>query len=114
MSTLILEYIHHIKRAKLNLEVFILERTLNNPTSKRKFEIYVQRLQWLITDLKTEPNISKDVSDAIDLEFNSDVFTLDEITRKALLLTPDERETVETLLDQVLAGEELNVKYRES
>lgn len=109
MASEILKFLHNTQRAKLNLEVFLLGDV--NDRARRKFAQYVNKLDWLITDLKTEPAVSKDLRDAIDLEFNSDVYCVDAILEKTLMLTPDERDILEKIIDSVIAGEEINIVY---
>ena len=110
MASEILKFLHNTQRAKLNLEVFLLGDV--NDKAKRKFSQYVKKMDWMITDLKTEPAVQKELRDAIDLEFNSDVYCVDAILEKTLMLTPDERDILEKIIDGVIAGEDLEIIYK--
>ena len=109
MASEIVKFIHHLQRAKLSLEVFLLGTF--NDGAKRKFSQYVKKIDWIITDLKTEPGVDRTLSDAIDLEFNSDVFLLDAVSEKMLLLTPNERDILENIVDEIIKGEEIQIEY---
>jgi hypothetical protein len=51
------------------------------------------------------------VREGIRKEWASDSFTVDAITEKIALLSPKQRDTIEAVLDKILAGELLQVEY---
>lgn len=109
MAQEILKFIHNLNKAKLNLEVFLLGDV--NDRAKRKFSQYVKKIDFIITDLKTEPAVSQELREAIDLEYKSDAYCVEAIMEKVLMLTPDERDILENIVDAVIKGEEINIVY---
>jgi hypothetical protein len=109
MASEVIKFLHHLQRGKLNLEVFLIG--CKNDRAKRKFSQYINKIDWIIKDLKTEPGITRELSDAIDLEFNSDVFLIDAVNEKLLLLTPYERDILENILDEIIKGEQIKIEY---
>jgi hypothetical protein len=109
MASEILKSIHNLSKSKLNIEVFLLGDI--SPKAKGKFSQYVKKIDWIITDLKTDPAVSKDLRDAIEQEYLSDTYTVDAITEKALLLSPSERDVLENIIDAIIKGEPIEIIY---
>lgn len=54
------------------------------------------------------------VREGIRKEWASDSFTVDAITEKVALLSPEQREAIERVLDKILAGDSLEIEYHEN
>lgn len=107
----ILKALHDLWRAKLHLKLFVLSENVANPKVKVQFKGYINKIEYIVNDIKLHPQCSEEIRQAINEEWNSDILTIDSIQEKVLQLTPNEREIVETILDAVIAGEEINVVY---
>jgi len=107
----ILKAIHSLRRAKDNLDVFCLGKV--TPHVKKQFKNYSSKIEWIINDIKCHPQCSQEIRDAINEEWQSDVFTVDAINEKVLKLSPSERESIETIIDCVLIGETINIVYHD-
>jgi len=105
----ILKAIHSIRRAKDNFDVFCLGAVTKDV--KKQFLGYSNRLEWIINDIKCHPQCSNEIRNAINEEWQSDVYTIDAIQEKVLKLTPQERDSIETILDCILSGETINIVY---
>lgn len=73
------------------------------------FKSYNGKLEWIYTDLKTNPFLSQAVRDGIKHEWESDVFCLDAISEKVALLSPEQKEIIELLVDEMIKGEIINI-----
>jgi len=54
------------------------------------------------------------VIEGIRKEWAADSFTVDAITEKIALLSPEQREAIENVIDKVLEGESLEIEYHEN
>lgn len=105
MGSNIVSAVHNMRIAKEQFADFQRE----HPASKgaKLFGMYEGKLDWIVKDLITNPFLPEDVILGIKQEWESDVFAIPEINDKVSLLPPDKRELIETLIDAMLAGEEI-------
>lgn len=105
MASNIVSAVHNLRMAKEQFLDFIRE----HPASKgsKLFDMYSGRLDWIVKDLICNPYLPKEVVNGIKQEWESDVFAIPAICDKVSLLPPDKRELIETLIDAMLAGEEV-------
>lgn len=75
---------------------------------------YIGKIEWIYKDIVTYPLFTPEVIEGIRKEWQSDSFTVDAISEKAALLSPEAREAVEALIDSILSGEELKVEVSEN
>ena len=73
---------------------------------------YISKINWIYTDMVTFPKFTEIVINGIRKEWASDSFTVDAITEKVALLSPEQRDAIEKVIDSVLDGEMLEVEYR--
>lgn len=101
----IISGIHNLKKTFDHFESFQRE----HPGSKgsRLFADLNKRVIWVYQQLLTHPSLPETVRQGIKAEWESDVFTVDAISEKVALLNPEQRETLEVLLDSILNGEEI-------
>ena len=99
--------IHSLKMA----QEFFLDFTREFPDSSgsKLFDKYNKRIDWILNDLITHTSLPEDVREGIKEELKSDVFTVPAILEKVSLLRPEQRETIETLIDAALNGEEFRI-----
>ena len=109
----VLKALHELWRAKLHFKLFCAGKTLS-PKVKTQFNSYQTRIEWIVNDIKLNHQCSDEIREAINEEWQGDVLTVDSINEKVLQLSPSEREIIETILDAVLAGEEINVVHHKN
>lgn len=73
---------------------------------------YISKIEWIYTDMVTFPKFTDVVINGIRKEWASDSFTVDAITEKVAMLSPQQRDAIEKVIDKVLDGEMLEVEYR--
>ncbi len=101
----IISSIHELKQAVEHFESFQRE----HPGSKgaKLFQVYKAKINWIYTDMATQPFLPQVVRDGIKQEWNSDVFSVPAINEKIPLLNPAQRDMLETMIDKMLQGEEI-------
>lgn len=110
----ILKALHDLWRAKLHLKLFVLSENVTNPKVKVQFKGYINKIEYIVNDIKLHPQCSEEIRQAINEEWNSDILTIDSIQEKVLKLTPQERDSIETILDCILSGETINIVYNDT
>lgn len=70
---------------------------------------YIEKLNWILTDFKTNINFSDAVRESVRLELASDDHQADAIYDKFMLLDETKRQLVEELTDALLKGEEIKI-----
>lgn len=108
-SSSIVSAIQHLKMAHDHFEDF--ERENPGGNGARLFRGYRNRLNLIATDLITHPFLPEGVRQGIKNEWLSDVFAVPAIMEKIALLTPEQREAVEYVIEQCLNGETLKVEH---
>lgn len=104
--------IHHFRMSYEHFTSF----ELDHPGTKgaNLFKQYKARIEWIVKDMITHPLLPKQVTDGIKKEWESDVFAIPAIEEKIALLNPEQRETVELMIDQILKGETITVEITEN
>ena len=97
-----------LRQAKEHFEDAIRE----NPgtTGQRLIRPYIQKIEWIYTDILTCPYFPEEIRMGIRSEWNSDSFTIPAITEKIAQLTPEQRSMVEYVIDAIISGEELQIE----
>lgn len=103
----IVSAIHALRQAFDYFESF----EKDHPGSKgaQLFTNYRKKIDWIYTDMLTNPHLTEPVREGMRREWNSDVFALPAINEKIPLLNPDQRELIETIVDALLKGEKVNI-----
>lgn len=109
MSSSIVSGIHHLKLAAEYFDDFCRQHP--DTTGARLFKMYSQKIDWIKTDLLTHASFTDEVRAGIRTEWNSDVFGLMAINEKLHLLNPQQREAIESVIDEVLSGKSLKVEH---
>ena len=93
----------HLHRAHEHWQSFVRERP--GGVAERLFGNYCRKIEWIAKDLITCPLFPTIVREGLKTEWNSDAFMVDAIIEKVMVLTPGQREVIETVLDRIIAGE---------
>lgn len=105
----IVSSVHHLKMSHEHLEDFRREHP--NTKGAMLFKQYQKRVEFIYTDMITHPFLTPLVREGIKREWESDTFATSAISEKAALLTPEQREVVESLIDAMLKGEQIQMEY---
>lgn len=99
--------IHCIKQAYEHFASF--EREYPGSVGRKILGGYRNKLEWFYKDLITKPSLPDIVREGVRHEWNSDVFIISAIQEKMPLLTPEQRTMVETLIDAMIDGEDIEL-----
>jgi hypothetical protein len=99
----IVSAIHHLKMASDHFQSFNFEHP--GTRGARLFESYRKRIAWIVTDLRTNNDLPDIAREGVKREWDSDVFAVPAIAEKAALLSPGQREFLETMIERLLEGE---------
>jgi hypothetical protein len=103
----IISAIQNLRMAKDQFEDFI--RQYPKSSGERLFKKYIDKIDWIFSDIITIPSITDEVRIGIRKEIASDVFAVPAIVEKVSLLSPEQREMIEDTIDAMLAGEEIKI-----
>ena len=100
--------IHHLRLAKDYSEDFIRQ----HPESRGalKFIEYRRRMQWILNDIITYPHFREEVREGMKREMESDPFSYQSLVEKIALLSPDQREGLEDVVQMLLNNETIKVE----
>lgn len=73
------------------------------------FSAYNRKIDWIYNDLITHPMLSDDVREGVKNEWNGDSFIIDAIAEQAALLSPQQREWLERVIELLLQGETIEI-----
>jgi hypothetical protein len=103
----IINAIQNLIMAREQFEDFC--RQYPNSQGSRLFKKYSDKISWMFSDLVSNPFLTEEVRIGIKNEIESDVFAVPAIIEKVALLTPDQRDLIESTLDALLSGEEVKI-----
>jgi hypothetical protein len=103
----IINAIQNLKMAQEQFEDFC--RQYPNSQGSRLFKKYSDKISWIFSDLISNPFLTNEVRIGIKTEIESDVFAVPAIIEKVALLTPQQRDMIESTLDAILSGEEVQI-----
>ena len=103
----IINAIQNLIMAKEQFEDFC--RQYPNSQGSRLFKKYSNKISWIFSDLVSNPFLTEEVRVGIKNEIESDVFAVPAIIEKVALLTPNQRDLIESTLDAILSGEEVQI-----
>lgn len=106
----IIQAFQHLRMSKEFLSDF--QREFPDTKGARLFKNYEGKIDWIYMDLITNPNFTPDVVEGIKNEWHCDMLALSEIHDKISLLKPQQRNTLEELLDLILKGETITVQLK--
>lgn len=84
----------------------------DNPGTKgaELFKTYSARIHWIHNDLITNPRLPEQVREGIKREVNGDVLVIPVLVEKIALLSEENRQSLETLVEGLLSGEKIMVE----
>jgi hypothetical protein len=103
----IINAIQNLKMAQEQFEDFC--RQYPNSQGSRMFKKYSDKIEWIFGDIITNPFLTEEVRIGIKNEIASDVFAVPAIMEKVALLTPDQREIIEDVLEAYISGETVKI-----
>jgi len=103
----IINAIQNLKMAQEQFEDFC--RQYPNSQGSRLFKKYSDKISWIFSDLISNPFLTEEVRIGIKTEITSDVFAVPAIIEKVALLTPNQRDMIESTLDALISGEEVKI-----
>lgn len=103
--------LHHLRLASEFYQDFIRQ----NPGSygAKLFKMYDDKINWIITDMISNPRFPDDVRNGIRKDITSDLLTIPSILDKIHDLTPELRELAEEMIDVMLSGKSFQIEHRE-
>lgn len=106
-------FVGAIHYMKISIE-FMNDFCRQYPGSKgaKVMDQYLKRLNWILMDIKTSIDFPQIVRDGLKTEIESDVLLFPEIVNKIHLLAPDKREFIETIVDQLLNDETIEIEMK--
>lgn len=107
MGSSVVSCIHHLKLADEYAKDFV--RSAPNTRGAIIFDNYSKRIAWIFRDVITYPHFGEEVREGMRNEIASDAFSYDSLIEKVALLNPEQRETMEGLLDEILRGGTIEV-----
>ena len=110
MGSSVVSCIHHMKLADEYAKDFVRA----NPGTRGAaiFGNYSLKLNWILRDVVTYPHFGDEVREGMRKEIASDSFSYDSIIEKVGLLNPDQRESLESLLDDILKGGTIEITIK--
>ena len=99
-----------LKRAHDHWNSFVREKP--GSLAERMFKMYLGKMNWIVQDFLSCPHFPDIVRNGIRKEWYSDAFTTPAITDKVALLSPDQRDAVENVIDLLLSGEKLEIEVK--
>lgn len=94
--------LQHLSRAKQFFEDF--KRDSQSHKSREIVNAYLKKIDWTLTDAKTNILFSDVLCTAVAAELKADSFSVDAIAEKAALLPAGKREVIESLMDAIISG----------
>jgi hypothetical protein len=100
MGSSIISAIHHIRASREYIDDFI--RSAPNTRGAIIFKGYRDKLDWVLRDVITYPHFGVGVREAIKVEILSDPLQYPAIVDRIALLTPDQRERLEEIVETLI------------
>lgn len=100
MASSIISAIHHLRASREYLEDFI--RSAPNTRGAVIFKGYRDKIDWILRDVITYPHFGAGVREAIKVEILSDPLQYPAIVDRIALLTPDQREELEQIVENLI------------
>jgi hypothetical protein len=111
MRSSLVQSIQHLKLADEFMKDFV--RQAPNTRGAFMFSGYSQKVNWILKDIVTYPHFGDDVRKGIKAEVESDAFGVYAIFEKIPLLNPEQRNIIESLIEDALSGKTLKVIIKE-
>ena len=103
----LIDFVRHLKCAYEYMHGFTRDRPGTN--AERLGKLYAGKIEWIFKDLISNPLFPEQIRFGLRKEWESDSFTIDAVVEKIALLLPDQRESIETILDCIIKGEKIKI-----
>lgn len=80
-----------------------------NTLAGKLSSIYTRRIKWILNDFNANPSLPKYAAEDFKNDINGDLMFFESISQKCLQLSESQKESLESLIDELLKGEEINV-----
>jgi hypothetical protein len=110
MRSSIVQSIQNLKLADEFMNDFI--RQAPNTRGAYIFTSYSKKIKWILNDIVTYPHFDDDVRKGVRVEVMSDAFSVPAIFEKIPLLNPEQRQMLEDLIDDILAGKTVHISIK--
>lgn len=77
------------------------------------FEGYSKKIKWILRDILTYPYFNEEIRDGIKKEIESDPLTYRAIMERVSLLTPDQRNLLEFVIEDLINGKQIKIQVDE-
>lgn len=77
------------------------------------FEGYSKKIKWILRDILTYPYFNEEIRDGIKNEIESDPLTYRAIMERISLLTPDQRNLLEFVIEDLINGKQIKIQVDE-
>ena len=100
MSSSVITSIHHLRVAREYIDDFI--RSAPNTRGSLIFTGYKNKIDWILKDIITYPHFSPGIREAIKIEIMSDAMQYPAIMDRISLLTPEKRDELENIVEELI------------
>jgi hypothetical protein len=73
---------------------------------------YSRKVRWILKDILTYPHFNDEVRVGVKTEIESDAFSVPAISEKIPLLNPEQRQMLEDLIEDILAGKTITISIK--
>lgn len=77
------------------------------------FEGYSKKIKWILRDILTYPYFNEEIRNGIKKEIESDPLTYRAIMERVSLLTPDQRNLLEFVIEDLINGKQIKIQVDE-
>lgn len=77
------------------------------------FEGYSKKIKWILRDILTYTYFNEEIRDGIKKEVESDPLTYRAIMERVSLLTPDQRNLLEFVVEDLINGKQIKIQVDE-
>ncbi len=110
MRSSVIQSIQHLKQSDEFMNDFI--RAAPGTRGATIFKDYSRKLQWILRDILTFPYFDDAVRVGIKAEIESDAFGVAAIHDQIPLLNPEQRQMLEELVQDMLAGKTIEIRIK--
>lgn len=103
--------IHHLRISSEYMDDIVRQHPGSRAAAM--FEGYSKKLKWILRDIFTNPHFSDPVRDGMKKEIESDPLTYRAIMERISLLAPGQRDMLEFVIDDMLAGKQIKIQVDE-
>ena len=103
--------IHHLRICSEYMDDIV--RQYPGSRAAAMFEGYSKKIKWILRDIYTHPHFTEPIRVGMKKEIESDPLTYRAIMERISLLTPDQRNMLEFVVDDMLAGKQIKIQVDE-